>query len=182
MHCCLIICSESTSFCKDAFQLVNPQYVLAFRFIPLQVPTFAFVFIELPDVPASPFLPPVQAPLSNSPALYMLFTLWGCSQICWEHTLSHHLGCYKDIKRHLFQYWFLKGTTTSTHARSASALSSINHQFLSPAVQSISYAPYCLPVHTISQNFSTKETMRDCVKDLPNVKVWSNNHFVTESS
>lgn len=48
---------------------------------------------------------------------------------------------------------------------------------LSP-VQSIFNAPYCLPVHTISQNFSTKESMRDCVKDPPNVTLGSisNNH------
>ena len=59
-------------FCKAAFQLGGPQQVRVPEVVPPQ--DFALPLVELHEVPASPFLQPVEVPLDGST------TLWPISQ------------------------------------------------------------------------------------------------------
>lgn len=53
-------------FCKAAFQLISSQPVLVQGVVPPQGLDLAFAFVDLHDVPISPFLQPTQVPLNGS--------------------------------------------------------------------------------------------------------------------
>ena len=78
-------------FCQAAFQLGGPQNLLVNGVISCQVWDFALLLAEIPKIPVSPFLQPVEVPLGGS--IWMTYqpllpTL--CHQKpCWEYPLPH---------------------------------------------------------------------------------------------
>ncbi|GAB0175715.1 cAMP-dependent protein kinase inhibitor alpha [Grus japonensis] len=64
-------------FCQAAFQLGSPQHVLVPGVVPPQVQDFPLPFVELHEVPDSPFLQPVKIPPDGSMILWFISL---CSQ------------------------------------------------------------------------------------------------------
>ncbi|KAK4831783.1 hypothetical protein QYF61_019096, partial [Mycteria americana] len=69
-------------FCKAAFQLCSPQHLRVHGVVPPQVQDFALPLVELHEVPASPFLQPVQVPLDGSTTLWCISHSSQCGVIC----------------------------------------------------------------------------------------------------
>ncbi|KAK4824703.1 hypothetical protein QYF61_017929 [Mycteria americana] len=62
--------------------LFSPHHVVVHWVIPSQLQDFPFPFVELPEVPVSPFLQPVKVPLNGSTTIWHISHSFQSCIIC----------------------------------------------------------------------------------------------------
>lgn len=88
-HCSLLFnLMSQVLFCEAAFQLIGPQHVLVHTVIFPQMQDFAFLLVELEDIPIRPFFLACQGPLDGHISHYSQFGV--ISKFAGGYTLPHY--------------------------------------------------------------------------------------------
>ena len=138
-------------FCQAAFQPGGPQHILVHGFVPPQVQDCALLFVELDEVPVSPFLQPVVVPLDGSTTVGCISHSSQFDVIC---KLAESILCpvrwiiNDDVKWDWIQCWPQRYTASYWPP---TRLCSTDQHPLGPDLESVFSPPHCLLIQFLHQ-------------------------------